>query len=286
MDSQLIKVSIYKDAEDVTGKEIGLLRWLEGFPELNIFVDQIRQEPDKDKRDKLKKKLYAITPAGTFSYRNDKSLLMPSGFMALDFDHLEDPEKTKQFISDIENVFYCGLSASGAGLWALIPIKYPEHYARHYEALESDFKALGLITDPKCRNISRLRFYSYDTQPFFNIEAVIYEKLAPEHKQTILPPMEPYRGNNSPLESLIRKIERTHTDITTDYHDWLKLGGALASIYGSDGLQIYHRISRFYSGYDPEQTDKQFSACLRKRGNFTESMIFSIAKKYNLTLKK
>ena len=97
--------------------------------------------------------------------------------------------------------------------------------------------------------------------------------------------METYRGNNSPLESLIRKIERTHTDITTDYNDWLKIAGTLASIYGSEGLELFHRISRFYSGYDKTQTEKQFSACLRNRPNYTESMIFSIAKKYYLTLK-
>jgi hypothetical protein len=280
-----IKVSVYRNVNDSKSQEtVSLLRWLEGFPRLNPTVDRIRLEPDKKKRGAMKEKLPAITASGIFHpERKDENLIQHSGFIALDFDGLADQLETKQLLANIENVFYCGLSVSGRGLWALIPLQHPEHHRRQYEALEADFKALGLVTDPRCINVGRLRYYSYDPQPVFNLEAVPYSKIAPEPAK-ILPRFEPRDNDNTALEKLISKIEATQTDITSDYGDWLKLAGALASIYGEAGRGLFHRISRFYPDYKPRETDRQYSACLRNRPGFSEGMIFSIAKKHNILL--
>jgi hypothetical protein len=283
---QTIKVSIYRDVWDKTSQEtISLLCWLKGLQEHYPTIDLIRQEPDKEKRDAMKKKLPGITASGIFyPERKDENLMKHSGFIALDFDNLVDPEETKQFMAKVVNVFYCGISVSGRGLWALIKLQHSEKHRQQYKALEADFKALGLVTDPRCINISRLRFCSYDPQPVFNMEALPYQKITTE-QEWILPQFEPIRRSNGGLDMLIKKIESAQTDITTDYVDWLKLAGAFASIYGEDGRERFHRISRFYNNYNPLETDKQFSACLRNTPNFTENIVFDIAKKYGVYLK-
>lgn len=285
MDQKPIKVSVYQNAKDNQGKIVDLLRWLEGYEPYNKLIDQIRQEPDKEKRDELKKKLPAITPAGTFSTRNDESLISHSGFIALDFDHLPDPENVKDYMGRLDFVFYCGLSASGAGVWALIPLAYPDQHQRHYLALEADFIEIGLTPDPKCKNLSRLRFYSYDQNPVFNIDAVKYERLALITEPETYTPDPAYKDNGSALDYLINKIERTQTDITANYEDWLKIGGTLAAMFGENGREKFHRISRYYPGYDRRKTDDQFNTCLKHRPNYSERMIFSIARKNNLLLK-
>jgi len=281
-----IKVSVYRDVNDSKSQEtVSLLRWLEGFPRLNPTVERIRLEPDKKKRGAMKEKLPAITASGIFHpSRKDENLIQHSGFIALDFDGLNDPQETKQFLANIENVFYCGLSVSGLGLWALIPLKYPEHHRRQYKALEADFKALGLETDQKCINVGRLRYYSYDPQPVFNMEAVPYAKIPPEPAK-VLPRFEPRGNDNTALEKLISKIEATQTDITSDYGDWYGLGGALAYKFGEAGRDLFHRISRFYPGYDYSEADKQFDTCIKHKPEYGENLIFYIAKKYNLMLK-
>ncbi len=75
------------------------------------------------------------------------------------------------------------------------------------------------------------------------------------------------RENNSVeeknLETAIQRIEQHHIDVTTHYHDWYRIGMALASHYGEAGRDYYHRISRFYPHYTPQETNKQYDLCLR-----------------------
>ncbi len=276
-----ITVSGFKNANDTKPKDISLLRWLEGYDRFNALVDAIRAEPDKDRRRELKKGLPAITPSGRFSARRADGLIEHSGFIALDFDDT-DPEQAKRTLRGISNVFYAGLSASGGGLWALIPISDPEHHRRHFEALQADFRGLGMEIDAACSDVARLRFYSYDRDPVFNMEATPYHKLAPQKR--FKAPRTTKRAGDA-LEQLISKIEAQGRDITTDYHDWIKIAGALATVYGESGRELFHRISQFYPKYKPQQTDWQYNAVLRNPPGFTESMIFHIAKQYDVLLK-
>ena len=65
------------------------------------------------------------------------------------------------------------------------------------------------------------------------------------------------------LETAIQRIEQHHIDVTTHYHDWYRIGMALASHYGEAGRDYYHRLSRFYPHYTPQETNKQYDRCLR-----------------------
>ena len=68
---------------------------------------------------------------------------------------------------------------------------------------------------------------------------------------------------NQTLESAIQLLETHAIDITTQYHDWYRIGMALASHYGEVGRNYYHRISRFYPRYTIEETNKQYNLCLK-----------------------
>ncbi len=155
-------------------------------------------------------------------------------------------------------------------------------HRRHFDALRADFKNLGIEVDPACSDVSRLRFYSYDHDPVFNLEATPYQKLPPralQRRRSFLP-----RADDS-LELLINLVVSTGQDITSSYHDWLCIGGALASIYGEAGRDKFHLLSQFYHAYSLRATDKQFNACLRNRPNFSPGIIFLIAKKHGISLK-
>jgi hypothetical protein len=187
MDKSLndIEVSFFKSISDKSPQPFPLLRWLSGSDKLNPIVDRIRATSDKATRDKLKRTLPAVTPSGLFTGgHRAENLVNHSGFIALDFDKLQDVHEAKRKISQIANVFYCGLSVSGGGLWALVPISNPEHHKQHFDALRIDFLRLGLMIDKACSDVCRLRFYSYDSDPVFNMDAVTYTK-------TFIQPPEP-----------------------------------------------------------------------------------------------
>ena len=67
---------------------------------------------------------------------------------------------------------------------------------------------------------------------------------------------------NKTLETAIQRIEQHHIEVTTHYHDWYRIGMALASHYGEAGRDYYHRLSHFYPHYTPQETNKQYDHCL------------------------
>ncbi len=108
----------------------------------------------------------------------NKKLVKHSGFLAIDIDAKDNPTfspaELKTKISNIVNVFYCGWSCRGKGVWALIPILEPTRHLEHFRALYEVFLQHGIVIDKACSNINRLRFASYDSEPYFNYNAVTF----------------------------------------------------------------------------------------------------------------
>jgi len=172
------------------------------------LVDAIRRETNPDKRAKLKTKAAGYTPSGIFSKRNDSSLIKHSGLICLDFDKLGDSiDDVKDYIGSLPYVLYCGLSCSGNGLWVLIPISDTAKHAEHYLSLENDFMNIGLKIDPTGKNLSRFRFWSYDDDGRFNLNAEIYDRvLIPEKPQQKSVSQYPPNLNDMHLDKLVKRI--------------------------------------------------------------------------------
>ena len=80
------------------------------------------------------------------------------------------------------------------------------------------------------------------------------------------------------VESLIAQLKASHTDITSDYTEWLKVGFAIASEFGETGRRYFHEISALYSGYDETECDKKYDECLKSDKGLTNiATIFYLA---------
>ena len=60
-------------------------------------------------------------------------------------------------------------------------------------------------------------------------------------------------------------IENLCIDLTTNYKDWLKPVFAFSDEFGQAGRDYFHRVSRFYWGYDPAECDRQLNKCLHSK---------------------
>ena len=81
------------------------------------------------------------------------------------------------------------------------------------------------------------------------------------------------------VEVIIRRIEAHAIDLTMDYEAWLKIGFAFASEFGETGRGYFHRLSRFWSGYNIEDCNRQFDKCLKgKRTGATIKSFFAAAR--------
>jgi hypothetical protein len=144
------------------------------------LVEQIRVEPDKEKRHSLKKELPVVCFGGQFINRSKKGLKKASGLMILDFDDLEDAVAYKNQLQDDKQIFAAWISPS-FGLKALIRIpevSTDEEYKFIFEQVASQYQGL----DPSGKDISRACYESYDPKIYINLEAEVFK---PEYKLEI-----------------------------------------------------------------------------------------------------
>jgi hypothetical protein len=255
--------------------KISLLQWLTGS-QYQPTVEAIRMIKDKAERDAKKALLPAITPSGTFSHRSDQSMLKHSGFICLDIDHKDNSRVANFFdlqseLSKIKQIAYCGLSVSGEGYFVLIPIAYPEKHLLHFLALQTVFASFGIKLDEKCKNLSRLRGYSWDPEAYFNHQAVQFTGLFlpnPKLRTSINPAFQStYSNDFERVEQLVCQIEQKGIDITADYNYWFAIACNLASTFGENGRHFFHRISQYHPGYNQAECDNKFQQAIRKCGN-------------------
>tara|TARA_R110000796_G_scaffold174286_1_gene291225 strand:+ start:2651 stop:4468 length:1818 start_codon:yes stop_codon:yes gene_type:complete len=155
-----MKVTIFKnvyekkDPHHVTLKT-ALRRIQEGTSKSSI--SDVR---NGDKESKLK--LPVVCFSGEFSSRSDEALFEHSGYIILDFDHV-DVAATKQHLGTDDHIYACWTSPSGDGIKALVKITNPERHRDHFRALVTYFdKQYGIQVDESGINESRACFESYD----------------------------------------------------------------------------------------------------------------------------
>ncbi len=160
--------------------QITLAEWLT-TSEFKTQVDKIRNVEGDQKRKEAKKILPCITPSGVFSQRKASSLVRHSGFIAVDIDfaenkHLSNFDNLKEEFKKLPEVAYCGISVSGKGYWMLIRIAHPDKHKQHFNYLHKSFECYGIFIDKACSDVSRLRYYSYDTEAYWNLDAIPLRK--------------------------------------------------------------------------------------------------------------
>ena len=186
------KVRLYKNGIQniLTNDEIEIEEFLELLKQDNKLVQEIRKSKNKEERDKLKLKLYYVTFSGTFKKRAIKDLKEASGLVCLDYDDLEDLDKTKQELIKDKYTHCLFESPSGNGLKLIVKIpivKNNEEYKQYWNSLSKHFK--GIKVDKGTKDISRACFLSTDKNYYFNPNSEFYmDKLEEDNENTDLLP--------------------------------------------------------------------------------------------------
>jgi hypothetical protein len=241
-----------------------------------LALQEILKSGNTEAYNEKKKSLLAFTPSATFEGgRRIEFLEDYSGLIILDIDKLPPDQlpTIKQNARDIAFTYSVFTSPSGNGLKILIRISSPKQnhnlvfnqVKKYYESV------LNVYIDPSGRDITRLCFFSYDPDLYFNPNAEIFQTTA--------------RQVEDQIDSVINQIEFNHVDITNDYKDWIKICFALIDALGSNAREPFHRISRFYSGYDILKCDAQFDKCLSSNNSgITIKSFFHYAKESGISL--
>jgi len=220
---------------------------------------KIMSEPDKEKRNELKKQVPYFTPSGKFEQRKANGIIAHSGVIGIDIDEVESVDAVIQILKNDPHTYSVFKSISGRGVCVLVKIE-PDKHKEAFEALSKHyFELLRHPVDPSCKDVSRARFVSYDPDLYINNSSKVWKKYLTKRESKTVKPLNIIHTKNK-FERVVSNID---TDITGGYHQWRDIGFAIASEFGEQGRDYYHHISSYSPQYDQRTTDKQYSYCLR-----------------------
>ena len=251
------KISFYSNVEDNVGMEISLRDFL-FCDQYKEQIEHIRSLQDENIQKRLKLQLPLATISGTFApIRKAENLVTHSNLLCIDIDKKDNMDVTwfddlKYEWRNIPQILYAGRSIRGKGWFAIFRIAYPDKHKAQFEALQRDFASSGLVIDKACKDVSRMRFISYDPEPYVNEDATLYNKVWVEPKPTYHSSCT-YSGGDDmeQVEKCCKLIADRGIDITATYDDWFHVGAALASL-GERGRRLFHLVSSQNAKYKAE----------------------------------
>ena len=282
------KIGYYSNVEDNVGTEISLRDFL--FCDMyKEQIEYIRSVTDENVQKNLKKQLPLATISGTFApTRKAENLVAHSNLLCIDIDKKDNMGVT--WFDDllhewhnIPQILYAGRSIRGKGWFAIFRIAYPDKHKAQFEALQQDFASSGLVIDKSCKDVCRMRFISYDPEPYVNEAATLYNKVWVEPKPTIH--VSYSNGDMAQVEKCCRIITDHGIDITATYDDWFHVGAALASL-GERGRSLFRQVSSQNPKYKAAETDKKFNDLLRNVSSINIGTFFHICSQYGINWKE
>lgn len=285
------KIDLYKDAYSTTGAEkITVDQFLENIQN-GFWQDQVlpiraavQKNLPKKQIDKLKTSIPGTTASGTFKVRNSSpdNLEKHSGFLAIDIDHVNtEILRIKEELSQ-DSLFYAlFISCSGRGLCGLVKINPKAHLESFNFMSEHMFIKYGLNIDEKCKDVSRLRFVSYDPDLYLNPDSQI-APIKPLLKKERQQPKK-YLFKNEDFDRILEDIKTVELDLTKNYQDWIYCGFSLVDHFGEEGRDYFHTISMFHPEYDPDKVDSKYDHLLKsKSGDHTIDWFYHVVEKNGL----
>lgn len=243
-------------------------------------VEGVRQAQGEERKRK-KAALPAVTVSAIMQGGHAKdNVTRRTDVICIDFDkkdnaHLSNFEELKTLIADVPFVGYCGRSCSGQGFFALMPIVAPYRFAEQYAAAVEYFKGYGLAADQSCKDITRLRFVTYDPEPYINEQPKAFNFIAGEKASTTAQREIAEKGVLSPVEAAnvvlrvvdhLEAAEALKSKISDGYETAQRMAFAFAASFGDTdaGRKLYDRYCRLSAKYSQEWATEKYNNAVAK----------------------
>lgn len=239
-------------------------------------VRSIDRQANESEYRQAKAKVLSFTPSCLCQGETAKEVKEINALIAVDLDEKDNKglslEEIRKRVNSLPYVMYSSMSVGGKGMYALIPIKEENKndFKAVFNALNEDFKVLGLTLDSSCVNINRERYMSFDDNEYWNDKAEIYTKKINTPTQVHTHPSKVGENANKPLtqreynkvKSMVEDIKANKLVLTKNHTDTLMIANCLANIWGEEGRTLLHIIRQQRSGYDEFKTDENYSYVL------------------------
>lgn len=268
-----VNVSYFHSNREKKGIIINLYEYLmdknkEYYNKYGKMIQNIRMCTNDEERKKIKNNLPCIM-VSCVTGDNKANIMETNNLICIDIDKKDNPiviDTVPQLIKQLACVAYLSKSVSGTGYYCIIPIKNKMLFRQHFNALEQDFRNMGIVIDTACKNVNRLRYYSFDESAYINTNAEIYTSLIedPIKNYTNIDnnKIKPIKISDKSIKDMLDYIDTNKLDITNTYKQWLSIGAAIANTYREDGRDLYHSICRYHKDYNSNECDNKYDELL------------------------
>ena len=203
------------------------------------LIAKIRLINDKDERNEAKRKrLPMVTFTGTFTARNNSSLVKPSGLAMLDFDGVDDLSNLIKEVNSDKYTFSSFVSPSGNGVKVLVkipPVADDVTYKEYYHEIQKHYDKYAK-TDDSTKDIGRGTYISFDSNLYLNSDSEIFtDKFIAPQKPIVEPTNIPITNQDEVAERLekwFKKRYSTTVNRNTNLH-------AFARQFNAFGIDKY-----------------------------------------------
>ena len=257
------QINIFKDAMSKEPMEtMSIDTFLDGIKlgRWRDVVEAVRSCPDKDSRDVAKRSVPSLTVSGTFSQRNQSSLVKHSGFICIDID--TECDRSQLCRDPYTYALFDSVSRQGV---AIIVKVNPDRHSESFEWLQRYYyEQYGLVIDPKPRNVASLRFVSYDPSLYHNPDSKVskFSLAKPKPVKSM-----PLVYSQDEIGQMVRAVQDSGRSIAESYEDYLNLSFALADELGESGRSYFHSLCSMSAKYRQEQADRQYTIALQRESS-------------------
>lgn len=285
-----IKVGVYSDSKSTKKKaEIRLIEFL--LPVQNYIKDMIEElrsiKDEKQQKEYKTNNLIGVTMSALLGEsRTTNNIVQYNNIMCVDVDEEDNKElfarcgieEIKKAIFDLNFVYCACLSCRGEGFYFIVPIPDSRDIAIYYTSMYHKLKKYGINIDKHCKDVTRIRFGSYDENILLkrDCEIKVFDEISAEQinekkaelekaKRVVLKRQqwshdEQFKYLQRTIDYLIKK----GFDTGKHWAEWATIGKYLKTI-GEDGRLMFHRLSAISSGYkgidDVEKNWQRFDVC-------------------------
>lgn len=281
------KISVFKNVSEVENPiDVDIFQYLEDTRDgmWEDIVTQCRNIKDEADAKLFKSTMPTATLSGVFPYRSDAKIKEHSGYIAIDIDDIENPQRTRAILAEDKYVFSVFLSTRANGLRVLFKI-VPEKHRESFRGIVSYlYEKYSIVCDRNGINISKPYIVSFDPQLYINYDNVpIFKKYV---KEIADKPNVDFVHTEDDFLMVMKQIVGRGINICESYNDWLKVGFAISEQFGQNGLQYFHDVSSVSLKYKKSNTDKQYKYCLSSKGTskVTISSFYYLAKSHGIDI--
>lgn len=283
-------IGVYKNAK--TTKRSDIIRLIDFLiPCQNYIKDHVLElrniMDEKQQKEYKMNNLIGVTISALLGEsRNTNNIIQHNNLMCVDVDEDDNKElftkynieEIKEAIFNLDFVYCVCLSCRGKGFYFITPIPDSNDIDIYYTSMYYKLKGYGINIDKHCKDITRIRFGSYDSNILIktDCEIEVFDEISEEqirekrkeleNTKRIIAKRNSYTRNEQLiyLEKSIKYLIYKGFDTGKHWSNWATVGKYLKT-FGEYGKDLFHKLSVASSGYkgasDVEKNWNRFTQC-------------------------